>query len=33
MQDKKEECKSTLKEIPSDAEDFDKAQELLSDLE
>lgn len=32
-QDKKEECKATLKEIPSDAEDFDKAQELLNDLE
>jgi len=32
-QDQKEECKSTLKEIPADAEDFDKAQELLNDLE
>jgi hypothetical protein len=32
-QDKKEACKSTLKEIPADAEDFEKAQELLNDLE
>lgn len=32
-QDKKEACKSMLKEIPTDAEDFEKAQELLSDLE
>lgn len=32
-QDKKEECKTTLKEIPSDAEDFVKAQQLLNDLE
>jgi hypothetical protein len=32
-QDKKEECASTLKEIPSDAEDFDKAQKLLNELE
>jgi hypothetical protein len=32
-QDKNDECKATLKEIPSDAEDFDKAQELLNDLE
>ena len=31
-QDKNVECKATLKEIPSDAEDFDKAQQLLNDL-
>jgi len=31
-QDKKEECKSTLKEIPTDAEDFEKAKELLNKL-
>ena len=32
-QDKKEECKSILKKVPADAEDYDKAQELLNDLE
>lgn len=32
-QKKVEECKSFLKQIPTDAEDYDKAQELLSDLE
>lgn len=32
-QDKKAECKSTLKEIPVDAEDYQKAQKLLNNLE
>ena len=32
-QNKIPECKSFLEQIPSDAEDFDKAQELLEDLE
>jgi hypothetical protein len=32
-QKKLEECKSFLKQIPTDAEDYEKAQELLSDLE
>jgi hypothetical protein len=32
-QDKKAACKSTLKEIPVDAEDYDKAQKLLNNLE
>lgn len=32
-QEKKAACKSTLKEIPVDAEDFDKAQQLLKELD
>ncbi len=32
-QKKVEECKVYLKQIPADAEDYDKAQELLGDLE
>lgn len=32
-QNKIPECKSLLKQIPSDAEDFDKAQQLLKDLD
>lgn len=32
-QDKKEDCKLVLKEIPADAEDFDKAQQLLRELD
>lgn len=32
-QDKREDCKLMLNEIPSGAEDYDKAQELLNDLE
>lgn len=31
-QDKIEECKMTLNQIPADAEDYEKAQQLLSDL-
>lgn len=32
-QEKLEECKTLLKQIPSDAEDYEKAQHLLKDLE
>ena len=32
-QDKKAECKSILQQIASDAEDFDKAQQLLKELD
>lgn len=32
-QDKIEDCKFTLEQIPSDAEDYEKAQKLLNDLE
>lgn len=32
-QHKTQECQSLLKQIPPDAEDFDKAQELLKDLD
>ena len=32
-QEKLEDCKTLLKQIPSDAEDYEKAQHLLNDLE